>query len=980
MHYRLLIAIALFLSAFMMSASDAAFVTSKKKANFNRLNFNWESQVKYDMQQDGNLVTIKFKRFHPITKAHLDSQLNSDLVVVRSMNTGKDYLELIFELKKPGTALTLNQGGQVTLDFVFEKQENPAAKIEAKQKDNPQPKEDPKKKEDKPKDAPKAAKADKPKDDPNAAKVDKPKAAPVDDKTTSAPPKDESLASSGDTAKQDVPEQPTSVDIKIEEPVEGLRLIFDFPQPTKAGAFLEGDDLWLFFDLPTQFSWDDDKLKSSQLITGLVTFKSNNLSAIKIDMDVEPDKSSFYARGNQWVLETTDMQGIAPAPLTARTENGAISLSDQNLGEPIYAQMPISGVPRYFIPVSSGAPRIERTYSYLDFNMPPTYLGVVIDPLSQGMHVDKTEQTIKISKDGGLALSDPLDIISNRVRYMLPSLFNFKDWTSDAQDTAENKRNYQMEIIEAPKGSRTPKRMELVRHYILTRRFLEARGLLAVSLSYDPGLDKSPYYHSLMGLAAFESQHYEEALHHFQGPVLAGDPEMDVWAELCKCKYRPLEVNYDLLATGARFFNKYPPFIKNGVLLLAADAAITQSKDASIFLSILDKDNLTDIQKDHLNFLLAYYDTQGEKQGEAMSLLENYSQTMSGEFRMKSGLLLTQIKADEKLISIDDEIKALEKIRYSWSGDYTEYQLWTRLADLYFGTKNYERTLKFLRKSIRNYPKFATMDGLQAKGEGYLNDALSDNNADLLTLVGLVQEYEIFVPIDGRRLKVNEQLIDILVKADLLDQAMDLLKQLLKDQSIPEDKKMLLRTRYALLALLNDDPDKALSVLNFKPDENMEDEMGSQRKFLAAQAYLMQDKPEITRGILKNENGPAALEMMTQSYMDQKDWAGLITYINSYIDAQKTAGAPIEPISILHLATAYELLKKDDDLKKLRKDYLSLMLGSPYKEAFEIITTEDPLDFSSAGLKDELSKSKELTGYLEAYRDKIKQHGLSAVN
>gem|GEM_PF-4267302 len=1008
MTYRLLLVI-IFSFALFAGESLAAFITSKHKSDFSRLNFNWESQVEYDLKQDGNLVTIKFKRSHPLTKAQLDSQLKSDSVAVHSMSSGKDYLEITFELQKPATALTLNKGGLVVLDFVYDtppenkkvtpedpkpvadktkKPEDPKTdkKVDAaeKPKGDKTPKDD--KKIDKKGEKEAKAKADK-KNDPKAQpKVPVPSKVDKKGKDKSKIVEDPMLAKADveqkvslDASQETIKPAPSPVPIQVEETVEGLRLIFDFPEASKAGAFLEAGDLWLFFDQPTQFSWDDSALKSSQLITDLVTYNSVNLSAVKIDMASEPNKVSFYNRGHQWVLETTDLQGIVPVYAEPSRADNTVLLTDAGFGEPIFAQMPGSGNPRYFIPVASGASRIGRSFSYVDFYLTPTILGVVIDPLSQGLRVEKKDHNIFVSRDGGLALSDPLDIKSNRQRFQPPSLMNFSEWTSDSEDTAQNKRNYQADIINSPKQARTPKRLELVRHYILTNRYLEARGLLAAALIYDPSLEKSPYYHSLMGLASFLAQKYDESRRSFESPILRGDPEMAVWAELSKCRYRPAEANYDILAAGAPYLSNYPSAIKNAALLLAADAAVTQKKDNSRFLSLIDEAHLLPVQKDHLEYLQTYADVVGGKAPEAINLLENYSKTMGPEFRLKSSLLLTRLKAESKSITPAQEIETLEKLRYSWSGDQNEYQLWTRLADCYCDTKDYERSLKFLRKAIRNYPKLANMDKLQQKGEKYFMDALGDKDGDLFKLIGVFQEFDIFIPRDKRRFKIHEQLIDMLVKADLVDQAMGMMDQALKDASVGDDQKIRLRTRYGLLALLNDQPEKALTALNYQPGEVMPGDLSEQRRFLAAQAYLMQGKYDTTRELLQKDGGPAAFELVSQTYLDQKDWPNLVTYTQSYVESHKKAGSPVEPEAVMRLATGLALLKKTEDLKKLRGEHLDLMAISPYKEAFELITAEDPTDFSSAGLHDELTRSQQLTKFLESYREKVKQQGLSVL-
>jgi tetratricopeptide (TPR) repeat protein len=941
--YRWVVAIAVF-SVLMVGSVQAAFITSKHRDDYSRLNFNWESQIEYELKQDGNLVTIKFKRSHPVTKAQLDAQLKSDIMGVRSFTNGKDSLEITFELLKPAHALTLNKGGLVVLDFIFD----------SKPEDKPKPVE----------------------------KKEEPKVQPAKDESKKPlDAKDLNFAADADVkqeseAGEKKPIDPTVV-IRIEETVEGLKLIFDFQDDCKAGAFIEVGDLWIYFDKSVPFSWDESAMNNSQLLTDIVAYKSNNLSALKIDLLTEPDKASFYKNGHQWILETTDLQGVVPIYVEPRVADQSVTLVEQDFGEPILAQMPETGSARYFIPSSSGPVRLERKYRYIDFYMAPTILGAIVDPLSQGVKVEKKDQNIVISKDTGLALSDPKDIVCSRKRYQQPSLLNFKAWATDAKDTAENKRDYQWDIVSTPKKARTPQRLELVRHYLMTNRFYEALGLLASALTYDPSLEQSPYFHSLQGVAYFAARRYDDARKSFENPVLAGDPEMHVWEQLSKCPTHPLEVKFDVLAGGLQYFDTYPGFLKAPALLLAADAALIQNKDGMVFVSLMKPETLTPRQKEHFEYLTVYNQARAGNPQEVMSVLDDYSKNMQSEFCLKSSLLLTKLKADGKLLEPKDEIDALEQLRHRWSGDQNEYQLWTRLSDRYFETKNYDRSLKFLRKAIRHFPKNATWDNLQQKGKKLFLQVLADKTTDPFDKIALFQEYDIFLPHDEKRFQVQDQLIDLLVKADLVDKAMIMLDQAIKDTASEPEKNIKVRTRYGLLALLNDQPDKALSVLNYQSQEQAPKDLGDQRRYLAAQAFLMQGKHDEMRTLLNNDKTQAAFELVTQSYLDQKDWLNLATYVQTHISEQKKAGNKVEPESVLRLATAYGLLKREDDLNKLRAEHLTLMSGSPYKETFELITAENPTDFSSKGLLKEFSQSKQLTQFLDNYREQVRKQGLS---
>lgn len=923
---RLWLCTALFLFAFT-SLAEAAFITSKHKSDFSRLNFNWESAVAYDMKQEGALVKIRFKRSRPITKAQIDSHLKSESIVVHSFTNGKDFLEIIFETKKPAHALTLNKGGLVVLDFIFDAAPDP--KKEATKNEF------------------------------------------ASDKTS----QQQALKSLVDKVKS----EKKAVPIKIEETVEGLRLVFDFGPDVKAGAFIEAGDLWVYFDQSVQFSWDSDAMNSSQFITDLASYKSNNLSAVKIDLSSEPEKASFYKKDAQWILETSNIQGVSPTYLTPQRDQGKIILSHLTLGQPIFAQMPETGQARYFIPTDTGTARLEKRYRYVDFALPPTILGIIVDPYSQGLVVEQDHEDLIITKNQGLLLSDERDIKSSRKRYQTPSLFNFEEWTEAGLDNPDNKETLLLDILNTPKNARTQKRLNLARHYLLVKRYNEASGVLGAALVMDPSLEKSPYYYSLKGLAAFATQHYDDAKKYFENPVLAGDPEMQMWAEFSKCRDFPGEVNHKALAAGAGFIEKYPDSFKSTAILFAVDALQVQNQDPAVFMDLLDKDNLNNRQKEHLEYLQAYKLAHSDKPHTALPFLNNYSKTMKSEFRIKSALLALELQQDSNTIKPEDEIKLLEKLRFHWTGDLNEYRLWNRLSDSYLKTKHYERSLKFLRKAIRNYPKSAVADRLQAKGEKIFQTALADKTTDLFVLIGLFQEFNMFMPKDEKRFKQQEQFIDMLVKADLIDQAMKAMEDVFKDTELKVGDKFKLENRYGLLALLNDDPEKTLAMLEATATQTLPEDVSVQRKYLKAHAHLMLEEFDQVRLLLVNDETPAAYELMVQSYMDQKDWPNLATYIQNHVNALKGSGKIIEPESIMRLATAYGLLGKTEDLKKLRINHAELMAQSPHKEAFEIITAENPTDFSSAGLLKELNRSKQMTKFLDDYREKVKKQGLSSL-
>ncbi|MBP6985739.1 MAG: hypothetical protein KBB83_04010 [Alphaproteobacteria bacterium] len=910
----------LFFFTCMTGLADAAFLTSKHKKDFSRLSFNWGSEVEYQMKQEGQLVTIRFKKSHPITKSQIDTQLNQHDLHLYSFATDKDFLEISFQMKRPGHALTLNKDGVVSLDFVFQ-----GTEVEKKPPENPKPEAVPDKKEEK--------------------KIEEASATP------------------------------SAIPILIEEKIEGVRLIFDFPQEISAGAFIEGGDLWVFFSHPTQFSWDAEAMRNSQIIHDITTFKSTNLSVLKIDLNTEPDKAILYKKGHQWVLENTDMQALIPTYVQAMHADQSLLLKEDTFDEPIYAQMPRTGHPRYFVPVREGNLRLDRKRRYVDCCLQPTLLGAIIDPLSQGVRVEKQDQGIVITKDDGLQISPAMDLHSNRVRYKLPSLFNFTAWLEEDQGASEDE--LQREINQAEKSARTPQRMKVVKRYLFTKRYFEAKGLLASALSYEPGLEKSPFYHSLLGLSAFSAQKYDEALHSFSHPSLSGDAEIQMWQELSKCRDEPYEVQYPILLEGLAHLQGYPEFIKTPALLLAAHIAILQNKDAKPFLEQVDKEKLGVRQKEQLEYMLAYRDVISGNVADAIKLLANYSQIMQSEYRLKSNLLLLKLKAQEKSISPEEEIKQLEKLRYGWSGDQSEYQLWTRMSECYAAVKKYPLSLKFLRKALRHFPKLSSIDNLQPLGEKRFVQAIEDPESDLFEKIGMFQEYDLFMPKGDGLIKMQEKLIDLLVQADLVDQAMEQMDACLKQEALPQEQKEKIRLRYGLLALLNDKADKTLDILGYKPEVSPA-EWSEQKLFLIAQALLMQEKHEEMRVLLNQNHSPAAYDLIVQSYMDQKDWPRLARYIQDHLNEQKKSQSTIQPEAVLRLATVFSLLEQDKSLQKLRAEYGAMMSESSVKDVFDLLTSEDPSDFSTAGLHRELENSQNMMKVLDGYREKIKTQGLSS--
>lgn len=902
------------------STMYAAFLESVNRKDSSRLTFNWDKQPEYTLSQEGDKVTITFNENHKINKSDIEAKLPKDRIKLSGITEDDEKLTISFQFVKPGYAQTLNKGNQVLIDFLFDDLKNSSAK------------------------------------DPQSDKKVK-KAAQTTKTTEKTPPTSEQPK----TAKSD------AIPIIIDEDDGSFKLVFDFTKPVKAGAFIEGNDLWLFFDHPVQFSWDEKKLSSSKVISKIQTFKNDRMSALQLDLFEEPETTSFYQRDQRWILLWPDTRDIkAPQLQTHIVFDEATGQSEMrfpklDFGEPIFADMPGTGHPRYFIATSGQPIKVSSQYMSLDYYMLPTLQGVLIDPLSQDLSVKIEGNDIVISKMGGLNVSPPHDRNDKRSRYTPPSLLSFDGWSSKHEKIEQAIREFEESIISTPKNLRTPKRLKLIRYYLASGREYEALGLLNAAASYDPSLEKSPYFYSLRGLAYFMAGQYDKAHDDFTNPIISYEQEMSYWAEISKAAIDPLNIQYAQLAQGLEFLNKYPQRVKNILLLNMFNAAIYQKENTDVLSELISADKLTAIQKEEYEYLQTLNLINNGDMANVSSRLADNIQKMRTKYKYMSELLLAEIYAKESKLTPQDELKKLDKLLYRWSGDRFEYSLWKRMSTLYQNADQPYQALRYLSKAIRHYPRFAHQDDLEEHAENLFMKTITDDSQEILSKIAIYKDYPGFIPEDQRRFSVSSQLVQVLFEADLVEPAMSLMDQLINDPALPDNQKFNARLDYAAMALTHRAPKKALEYTNLPADIITDDTQKQSLRKVRAQAYLLLGDTENVRKTLGDDSSNEAFDMLAQCYFINKDWEGLVQESKERIHADEVNKRPIEPRQLIWLAMGYLLSGDSGALLNLHAKYQKNMNNKNEKELFDLLASTDPIDFTSTqSIQEQLLAGKRL--------------------
>lgn len=449
---------------------------------------------------------------------------------------------------------------------------------------------------------------------------------------------------------------------------------------------------------------------------------------------------------------------------------------------------------------------------------------------------------------------------------------------------------------------------------------------------------------------------------------------------------QPIKREFNYLNFNKPFIRYYPPRIRQKLAVLAADAYLKagQPEKSILTFDTLNQDGILQNVQPYAEYMLGSIAASKKKYKDALKIWDRMSRQQEDPYiRARARFSAITLRLDRGMITPQEAIDQLERLRMSWRGDGLEREMLETLARMYHDEKQYDNQLRAMKYLLQSFP--GDVNTLDLAGdmselfeELFLN-GMADDMSPLKSL-GLFYEFRELTPIGEKGDLIIQKLADRLASVDLLERATQLLENQVRFR-VSGEARARVGARLSLLYLLNKEPQRALEILEITNYGAMDTDLKRQRMQLTAQALAENNRPEQALSMLANDMSEEGGLLRLDILWGMQDWPNVINAAEDILGRRSNLTEPLSPREtpvLLKLALAYAFEEDPTQLRYLRDYYMALVPEGPYKEIFDYLTNDTaPLDADDFQLvAKQISRTE---SFLDTFKTKIAQGRLSDV-
>ena len=531
--------------------------------------------------------------------------------------------------------------------------------------------------------------------------------------------------------------------------------------------------------------------------------------------------------------EKNDLKPIEPLRVDVKSEeprSGKIIWPLTNVTRILDITEPSTGQNLKVATVESADQFAGPARSFVDFDVLPSPVGLVIRPKIDDLSVKMTDEGVEISRPSGLAILEPEKLVAEEKETFEERMkknpderriFNFEEWRMGGLDVLNENRTIILSgMNDMSEGSRIENLITLAKMQLANGRGAEALGFLRYAEAELPELSQNPEFLSLKGVAKAFDWKTDAAFEDLSSGILKDYEEIQFWRAFTLADLGDWQQADAIMPQNIAPLYDYPSEIRNRLAIVLAEVALRAGKldlaDKLFKMVEKDKDKLNLAHDAALQYLKGEAARQRGKLPDTKKLWEELSKGTDDLYRVKAGLALTRLQVDSKEIAPKEAIDRLERFRYAWRGDELESQIGYWLGRTYFESGEYVKGLKIMRDSATIVPE-ATLsrriagDMSSLFTDFYLKDTLDKSSP--LEAVSLYEEFMELVPPGAQGDQVISRLAEHLVNSDLMGRAGNLLSNQI-DHRLKGDAAAKTAVRLAAIRLLDRNPKAAETALN----------------------------------------------------------------------------------------------------------------------------------------------------------------------
>ncbi|MBE6459103.1 MAG: hypothetical protein E7010_04790 [Alphaproteobacteria bacterium] len=733
---------------------------------------------------------------------------------------------------------------------------------------------------------------------------------------------------------------------------------FTWNHPVNLAAFERNGNIWLVFDKPETLDVEALKKSAGELAKDIFVFMHPLATLVEI-IPAEGVKYSVRKEGLLWVVDLftreppqTDFKDMTIFTQYDSLKQPYLYIPSNIAGNTISIIDPEIGDVISVAPVSQPHIGISTPYSYPEFDILSTAQGLAFVIKSPDIILSRGNAGLTLRAKGhGLNITSDLDSLKRRQRQKDSSEISGAFNLQIQQRLIEMKFNevldyYKREILNAPPSQKNKLRVDLSRYYIYYGLGTNALYILNQMEKAELPESKTNDFYSLKGIANFLARRYREAAEDFSKGDLPNTDEGVFWRTLAQSTYEQKEENNTIIFAYISLIKDYPQEIKDVIAVKAAENALNSNDDLSAqnFIDILS--SVSNRIKD-LSPQIGYLS--GQKlvlQGYPRNAIKEYRKLISSTNNRFSALARYEnavLSERLNLISLQNTITELERLRYAWNDPTFKLNLLNKLSELYIKDNDYYQAINSLNEA-RIFAEDNQKEMLLQKMITIFENIYLSHQADAklspIKALALYQDFNWLSELSSRQTAIIQRLADRLFAVDLLPRAYNLLQNLLQNHKLTSEEKARIGARLAIIELYNESPSNALKLLDQTNAPDLSAETTAPRRVIRARALSALDESDAALELLKEDYSKNALLFKFQIYWDSQKWAEASDTIK-YLVEEPTPGKPLskEQINyILDWATTLKQAGKETVLVRLRNKFLPYFEKTPHYSAFNILT------------------------------------------
>lgn len=955
-------------------------VRAGKHPTFDRLVFDWNRKVDYQIERQGDRVVIRF-----------DQPGRADLASVRFMELGfgdsvrdiggRDGLAVQMDVPAGAELKDFRLDDKVVLDIVRKVDaDRPTPAIATPARATPPAAV--------PKPTPPAvsARADRPTNEPTTTdktaetSTGTEHAAAGQAALAVAPTGSVDLVSPAADAKQDAAGDPAVTQIRIDPNI-----------PTAATVFVRSDTLWVVFPLKA--------MNVSPLVEGPAAGLLRRADIFTLDGGTAyqfPLPPGLHPRaeldGRVWQIDLSPVATPLPSAKidiegTDVSAGKRLSINMEAAGSVLEMVDPAIGDRLLLVPSAIPGSAVRQSRRLPEFELLPAVQGLVVRPLVNGLEVKPGTDSVKIERHSGLLLSaDHRTLMAAGLEAPVGTdqtrLFDLEAWGRGPLEKFDDNRVALQAQISALEGKdRSLAILDLARLYFVHGFAAEAVGLIRLATELDPELGDKTEIIALRGAAeALNGTSAGKALDDLSIDALKDEPEAALWRGVALSREgRWGKAGQEFLKSGDLIIG-YPDGIFTQISTIMAEALLVNN-ELDVAQSIIDelarRGEHIRINRDALDYLRGDIQMRRGNPEEGQSLWRQVAEHGHDQlYRVKAKLGLVEAGLARGEMTKPDAIEALEKLRFAWRGDTLELAILRRLGTLYLDNGDYFAGFELLRRAAGYFPGSRQAEVLTADMAQAFRQLFVEGKADELSPIeayGIFDQFRELNPIGKTGDLVIQHLAERLIGVDLLGEAGELLQQQVEFRVTGQEKARL-GARLAGVRLLDNQPDLALEALEIsKVDDSLSPALIQERLLLEARALQLAGKPEEGLAAIAGLTSEASDRLRADIGWRSGKWKVAARALNALLRDDGATG-DLSPADrhqfIMNTAIALSLGGDQAGLNRLRDEYDQEMQQTPFADSFQLVTR--PLTASLLAdvntLRQQVQEVDLFSGFLGSYR------------